>query len=202
MDSNHIVNCIVKLKGDLMKRFSRGRFSGLVLILVLVATLAIAGCSGSAGSQGAQGAQGAAGLPGNPGLPGVQGIQGNPGNPGNPGNAGLQGPAGPQGSDGSALAAGIMLNKTVFVIGTDKTFTLTGYGFQANEVVIAKLQTSQDNLILVGATANAYGTFQVNPQDFDLTSLGAIEEGMFTLRVSGTDGSIASALMTFVTTAK
>ncbi len=182
-----------------MKRFSRGRFSGLVLILVLVATLAIAGCSGSDGSQGSQGA---AGLPGNPGLPGVQGIQGLPGNPGNPGLQGLQGPVGPQGPAGSPLAAGIMLNKTVFVIGTDKTFTLTGYGFQANEVVIAKLLTSQDNLILVGATANAYGVFQVTSQDLDMTSLGAIEEGMFTLRVSGTDGSVASALMTFVTTAK
>jgi hypothetical protein len=95
-----------------------------------------------------------------------------------------------------------MLDQTVFVIGADKTFTMTGYGFQPGEVVIAKLLTSQDDLILVGATANAYGAFQVNPQDLDLTSFGAIEAGIFTLRVSGTDGSIASAPMMFVASAK
>ena len=198
MDSKHIV----KLKGDLMKRFSRGRFSGLVLMLTLVATLVIAGCSGSDGAQGPQGPKGEPGLPGNPGLPGVQGIQGIPGLPGNPGLPGLQGPPGADGQDGAQIAAGIMLDKSVFVLGADKTFTMTGYGFLPNEVVIAKLETAQDNLILVGATANAYGAFQVNPQDLDLTSLGALSAGVFTLRVTGTEGSLASAPMMFVESAK
>ncbi len=199
MDSKHIV----KLKGDLMKRFSRGRFSGLVLMLTLVATLVIAACSsGDPGAQGPQGPGGLPGLPGNPGAAGLQGVQGDPGLPGNPGLPGLQGVAGVDGSDGAQIAAGVMLDKTVFVLGEDETFTLTGFGFMPNEVVIGKLQTSQDNLILVGATANAYGAFQVNPKDLDLTSLGALSAGVFTLKVTGTDGSMASAPMVFVESAK
>lgn len=199
MDSKHIV----KLKGDLMKRFSRGRFSGLVLMLTLVATLVIAACSsGDPGAQGPQGPSGLPGLPGNPGAAGLQGVQGDPGLPGNPGLPGLQGVAGVDGSDGAQIAAGVMLDKTVFVLGEDETFTLTGFGFMPNEVVIGKLQTSQDNLILVGATANAYGAFQVNPKDLDLTSLGALSAGVFTLTVTGTDGSMASAPMMFVESAK
>ena len=199
MDSKHIV----KLKGDLMKRFSRGRFSGLVLMLTLVATLVIAGCSsGDPGAQGPQGPGGLPGLPGNPGAAGLQGVQGDPGLPGNPGLPGLQGVAGVDGSDGAQIAAGVMLDKTVFVLGEDETFTLTGFGFMPNEVVIGKLQTSQDNLILVGATANAFGAFQVNPKDLDLTSLGALSAGVFTLKVTGTDGSMASAPMMFVESAK
>lgn len=199
MDSKNIV----KLKGDLMKRFSRGRFSGLVLMLTLVATLVIAGCSsGDPGAQGPQGPGGLPGLPGNPGAAGLQGVQGEPGLPGNPGLPGLQGVAGVDGSDGAQIAAGVMLDKTVFVLGEDETFTLTGFGFMPNEVVIGKLQTSQDNLILVGATANAYGAFQVNPKDLDLTSLGALSAGVFTLKVTGTDGSMASAPMVFVESAK
>ena len=199
MDSKNIV----KLKGDLMKRFSRGRFSGLVLMLTLVATLVIAACSsGDPGAQGPQGPGGLPGLPGNPGAAGLQGVQGEPGLPGNPGLPGLQGVAGVDGSDGAQIAAGVMLDKTVFVLGEDETFTLTGFGFMPNEVVIGKLHTSQDNLILVGATANAYGAFQVNPKDLDLTSLGALSAGVFTLKVTGTDGSMASAPMVFVESAK
>jgi len=192
------------LKGDLMKRFSRGRFSGLVFTLVLMATLVIAGCAGQTGAQGPQGIgqPGLPGLPGNPGAAGLQGVQGESGLPGNPGLPGLQGIAGVDGSDGAQIAAGVMLNQTVFVLGEDETFTLTGYGFMPNEVVIGKLQTSQDNLILVGATANSYGAFQVNPQDLDLTSLGALSAGAFTLKVRGTDGSLASAPMVFVEAAK
>ena len=188
-----------------MKRFSRGRISGLVLMFTLVATLAIAGCAGENGSQGPAGAAGAAGLPGlpgNPGLSGLQGVQGLSGLPGNPGFPGLQGAAGADGSDGSQIAAGVMLDKTTFVLGVDKTFTMTGYGFMPNEVVIGKLQTEQDNLILVGATANAYGAFQVNPQDLNLTKLGALTTGAFTLQVRGTAGSLASAPMVFVASAK
>ena len=186
-----------------MKRFSRGRFSGLVLMLTLVATLVIAACSsGDPGAQGPQGPGGLPGLPGNPGAAGLQGVQGEPGLPGNPGLPGLQGVAGVDGSDGAQIAAGVMLDKTVFVLGEDETFTLTGFGFMPNEVVIGKLLTSQDNLILVGATANAYGAFQVNPKDLDLTSLGALSAGVFTLKVTGTDGSMASAPMVFVESAK
>jgi len=123
MDSKHIV----KLKGDLMKRFSRGRFSGLVLMLTLVATLVIAACSsGDPGAQGPQGPGGLPGLPGNPGAAGLQGVQGDPGLPGNPGLPGLQGVAGVDGSDGAQIAAGVMLDQTVFVLGEDETFTLTG----------------------------------------------------------------------------
>jgi len=185
-----------------MKRFSRGRFSGFVLMLTLVATLVIAGCAGNDGAPGAQGDPGLPGLPGNPGLPGVQGVQGEPGLPGNPGLPGLQGAAGSDGSDGAQIAAGVILDQTTFVLGSDETFTMTGYGFMPNEVVIAKLETAQDNLILVGATANAYGAFQVNPQDLNLTSLAALEAGVFTLKVTGTDGSLASAPMVFVESAK
>ncbi len=200
MDSNHFV----KLKGDLMKRFSRGRFSGLVLMLTLVATLVMAGCEGAPGAQGpqGQGEPGLPGLPGNPGAAGLQGVQGEPGLPGNPGLPGIHGIAGADGSDGAQIAAGVMLDKTTFVLGEDETFTLTGYGFMPNEVVIGKLQTAQDNLILVGATANAYGAFQVNPQDLNLTKLGAISAGVYTLKVAGTDGSLASAGMVFVESAK
>ena len=192
------------MKGDLMKRFSRGRFSVLVLMLTLVAALVIAGCTGPSGAQGpqGQGAPGLPGLPGNPGLAGVQGVQGDPGLPGNPGLPGLKGSDGADGANGSQIAAGVSLDKLSFVLGEDETFTITGYGFLPNEVVIAKLQTSQDNLILVGATANAYGAFQVNPQDLDLTSLSAITAGAYTLRVTGTAGSLASAPMVFVESAK
>ena len=148
------------MKGDLMKRFSRGRFSVLVVMLTLVAALVMAGCTGPAGAQGpqGQGAPGLPGLPGNPGLAGVQGVQGDPGLPGNPGLPGLKGSDGADGADGAQIAAGVSLDKLSFVLGEDETFTITGYGFVPNEVVIAKLQTSQDNLILVGATANAYET--------------------------------------------
>ena len=49
-----------------MKRFSRGRFSGLVLMLTLVATLVIAGCAGDDGFAGAPGQPGQPGRPGQP----------------------------------------------------------------------------------------------------------------------------------------
>jgi len=171
-------------------------------MLTLATTLLLAACEGSQGSQGPQGPQGLPGLPGNSGLPGVQGIQGDPGLPGNPGLPGVQGVAGSQGPAGAQIAAGVMLDKTVFVLGEDETFTLTGFGFEPGEVVIGKLLTAQDDLILVGATANEFGAFKVNPQDLDLTALGAIEAGVFSLRVTGTAGSLASAPMVFVESAK
>ena len=155
-------------------------------MLTLATTLLLAACSGS---DGAQGQQGLPGLPGNAGLPGLQGVEG------------PEGPAGPQ------IAAGVMLDKLTYVIGVDgvdKTFTLTGWGFEPGEIVIAKLMMAEDELLLAGATANEFGTFDIvaslqafEGDDFNPPVELPLVPGFYTLKVAGIFGSLATAPMMF-----
>jgi hypothetical protein len=161
-----------------MKVLLRARLTGTVLSLALVTTLLAAACTGPQGPTGSAGPAGPAGPIGPVGPEGPPGAQGEP-------------------APVALAAARVSLDKAVYTVGEDRTFTLTGYGFQPNEVVIAKLTTAADELILAGATANAFGVFEVRPADLDMRQMAAIVPGQYTLWVTGTEGSASAALMVF-----
>ena len=97
----------------------------LMLALALVATACQgeAGQTGPAGPAGQQGQQGAAGPAGPAGPAGADGAQGPPGDP------------------APASAAGISLEKAAYTLGSERTFTVTGWGFQPGESVLIIFHT-------------------------------------------------------------
>ena len=178
------------------------------------AALFLGACTGDAGSPGSPGLPGLpgeagkpglpglSGDPGNPGLPGKAGLPGAPGEPGKPGIPGEQGPAGPQGDpggDAAVSAGGIELDQDSYVVGSDRAFTVTGWGFQPGEAVLIELATVGFGPAFVGgADASDFGTFVITPKDRFRLHREPIEPGLYTLWARGDQGTLASALITFV----
>ena len=121
------------------------------------------------------------------------------------GPAGPAGPGGPAGPEGPAAAgapaspAGISLDKTAYTIGSERTFTVTGWGFIPGESVIITFQTNAYGPGIIGASdVNAYGTF-VHKQGgrFRMDRIKS-SVGIYTVWAEGSLGSKAAAPIVFV----
>ncbi len=141
----------------------------LLFVSVLAFTLVIAACTGDLGPAGPAGASGAAG------------------------------PEGPAGAGAPASAAGISLDKAVYTIGSERTFTVIGWGFLPGESVIITFQTDVYGPgIIGGADVNAYGTFeQTQGGRFRMDRISS-SAGTYTVWAEGNLGSKAAAPIVFV----
>ena len=121
------------------------------------------------------------------------------------GPAGPQGPAGQAGAQGSAgdpaptSVAGIRLDKAQYVIGKDKSFKVTGWGFKPGESVLIKFHTDKYGPgIVAGQDVNAYGTFEVKPAGRFRMQRIKQSAGTYTVWAEGSLGSRASAPIVLV----
>lgn len=169
---------------------------GAVVALAIAAALLMAACGpeGTEGPQGPQGPPGDPGLAGLSGNPGEPGIQGEPGDPGFPGNPGIQGLPGPQGPEGPSTIATIVLNVDDgrLQMGAENSFTVSGSGFAAGDVIYGELITGADNIAIVGSTANDSGAFSA-AASLDLSRATTLTTGVYTLFVRDTSGNNATA---------
>ena len=155
----------------------------LMLALALVATACQgeAGQTGPAGPAGQQGQQGAAGPAGPTGPAGADGAQGPPGDP------------------APASAAGISLEKAAYTLGSERTFTVTGWGFQPGESVLIIFHTDVYGPgTVAGIDASPYGTFKATPRGRFRMERIRSAPGTYTVRAEGSMGSLATAPITFV----
>ena len=144
----------------------------LMLVFLVVFTLVAAACTGDDGPVGAVGASGA---------------------------AGPEGPEGAVGAIAPASAAGISLDKAAYTIGSERTFTVTGWGFLPGESVIITFHTDVYGPGIIGGTdASAYGTFeQTQAGRFRMDRI-ASSPGMYTVLAEGSLGSKASTPIVFI----
>lgn len=178
----------------------RMRTVGLLLVLGLVVSLLAAACTGPAGSAGPQGQKGDAGAPG---AAGPAGPEGPAGPKGDTGPRGAAGPAGSQGPAGPQIAAGIMLDKLAYALDSDTGLLVTGWGFLPNEVVVITLATEGMDQIIGGAKATEFGTFFEDESEprWVIKNL-TVEPGLYTVTAEGAKGSLATAPIVFVESAK
>ena len=165
------------------------RISAIACVLMLAAALAAVACGdqgerGPAGPAGPQGAAGAAGAAGPAGPPGP---------------AGADGPAGPPGDAAPASAAGIALDQDAYTIGSERTFTVTGWGFHPGESVFIIFHTDAYGPGTLGAAdASEFGTFVLTQRGrFRMDRVNS-SPGTYTVRAEGSMGSLATAPITFV----
>jgi hypothetical protein len=141
----------------------------LVSVSVLAFTLLLAACAGDAGSTGPIGPAGSAG------------------------------PEGPAGAGAPASAAGISLDKAAYTIASERTFTVTGWGFLPGEAVIIEFQTNAYGPGIIGAAdVNAYGTFEVTQAGRFRMDRIKSSPGTYTVWATGSLGSKAAAPIVFI----
>ena len=155
-----------------------------VCVLMLALALVAPACQGEAGQTGPAGSAGA------------------------PGAAGPAGPAGPAGADGAqgppgdpapVSAAGISLDKAAYTIGSERTFTVSGWGFQPGESVLIIFHTDAYGPgTVAGVDASAFGTFESAPAGRFRMDRISSNPGTYTVRAEGSMGSLATAPITFV----
>ncbi len=155
----------------------------LMLAVALVATACQgeAGQTGPAGPAGQQGPQGAAGPAGATGPAGADGAQGPPGDP------------------APASAAGISLDKAAYTLGSERTFTVTGWGFLPGESVLIIFHTDAYGPGTIGGVdASEFGTFESTQRGRFRMDRVSSSPGTYTVRAEGSMGSLATAPITFV----
>ena len=154
-----------------------------VCLLILTVALFSIACQGQTGPGGA------AGPPGPQGAPGPAGPAG---------PAGADGPQGPPGDSAPVSAAGISLDKDVYTIGSERTFTVTGWGFQPGESVLIIFHTDVYGPgTVAGIDASPYGTFEATPRGRFRMERIRSAPGTYTVRAEGSMGSLATAPITF-----
>ena len=157
------------------------------LLILTVALMAVAcqGETGPAGAAGPQGPQGAAGLAGPTGA------------------AGATGPQGPPGDPAPISAAGISLDKAVYTLGSERTFTVTGWGFQPGESVLIIFHTDAYGPGTIGGVdVSEFGTFESTQRGRFRMDRVSSSPGTYTVRAEGSMGSLATAPITFVAPAE
>ena len=192
-------------------RVKRMRF--LLLGAVLTGVVVAAACQGDPGLQGAQGPQG---VPGPQGPQGIQGDQGPAisqeqiqaslvamiqpvidegvfvGPQGDQGPQGAQGEAGPQGEPGEVhVGTGLALDKAAYTQGVDETINVYGSGFIRDEYLLPQIQGANPRgFKAAGANADANGAFSTT---ISLNLEGqVVSPGVYTIRVTGGEGSVAT----------
>ena len=163
------------------------RISAIACVLMLAVALTALACEGEPGERGPAGPAGAAGAAGAAGPAGPQGP------------AGADGPAGPPGDPAPASAAGISLDQDAYTIGSERTFTVTGWGFHPGESVLIIFHTDAYGPGTLGAAdASEYGTFVLTQRGrFRMDRINS-SPGTYTVRAEGSMGSLATAPITFV----
>ena len=155
-----------------------------VCFLMLAVTLVAAACTGETGPAGSTGPAGPAGAVGQAGPAGP---------------AGADGAQGPPGDPAPASAAGISLDKAVYTIGSERTFTVTGWGFIPGEAVLITFHTDAYGPGTIGgADVNEFGTFQVTQGGRFRMDRVSSSPGTYTVTAEGHMGSLATAPITFV----
>jgi hypothetical protein len=97
-------------------------------------------------------------------------------------------------------AAGISLDKAAYTLGSERTFTVTGWGFQPGESVLIIFHTDAYGPgTIAGADASAFGTFEVTQRGRFRMERIRSSPGTYTVRAEGSMGSLATAPITFVT---
>ncbi len=158
-----------------------------ICILMLTFALLATACQGEAGETGSTGP---AGPPGSAGAAGAAGSVG---------PAGADGAQGPPGDPAPVSAAGISLDKAAYTIGSERTFTVTGWGFQPGEAVLIIFHTDAYGPgTIAGVDASAYGTFAVTQAGRFRMNRISSSPGTYTVTVEGNLGSLATAPITFV----
>ena len=162
------------------------RIPPIACILALAVALVAVAC-GQTGETGPAGPQGAAGPAGSVGPAGPAG------------SAGADGAEGPQGDPAAPSTAGIALDKDAYTLGSERTFTVTGWGFQPGESVLIIFHTDAYGPGTVGGVdASEFGTFtSTQAGRFRMDRIGS-SPGVYTVRAEGSMGSVASAPITFV----
>ncbi len=161
--------------------------SAIACVLMLAVALTALACEGEPGERGPAGPAGAAGAAGAAGPAGP------------PGPAGADGPAGPPGDPAPASAAGIALDQDAYTIGSERTFTVTGWGFHPGESVFIIFHTDAYGPGTLGAAdASEFGTFVLTQRGrFRMDRVNS-SPGTYTVRAEGSMGSLATAPITFV----
>ena len=158
------------------------------------------GVSGPVGAAGAQGVQGPAGAQGATGPAGPKGDKGDAGVAGPKGDAGPRGESGPQGPAGKDAAAYVLVTPSTAPVG--QSFTLQGAGFQPNEVFVVTLRAAGlggVDLALGTSRANASGAFEIPASVTQGNNIPVgTTTGVYSLVVSGSQGSIAAAFVKVV----
>ena len=163
------------------------RFAPAVCMLMLAVALAAVACQGDPGQTGPAGPAGPAGAQGPAGAAGAAGP------------AGADGAQGPPGDPAPASAAGIRLDKDVYTLGEERTFTVTGWGFHPGESVLIVFHTDAYGPGTIGGVdASEFGTFESTQRGrFRMERIGS-SPGVYTVRAEGSMGSLATAPITFV----
>lgn len=198
-------------------RVKRMRF--LLMGVVLTGVVVAAACQGDPGAQGVQGPQGVPGPQGPQGATGAQGpaitqeqIQAalvamlQPviddgvfiGPQGDQGPQGPQGDAGPQGEPGDVqVGVGLALDKAAYVQGVDESISVYGSGFVRDEYLLPQIQGANPlGFKAEGATADANGAFSTT---ISLNLEGnVVAPGVYTIRVTGGEGSVATVPIVIV----
>ncbi len=175
---------------------------GLALVLVLaMLSLVLVACEGKQGPSGPPGPTGPAGAAGPAGSAGVRGPEGPAGPAGAAGPVGPAGAAGVAGAAGAAGKTGPSQPTSIVVtpnsVVTGGTFNIAGSGLQPGEgwlaIMVAAIAGS--DLIMSGGDANASGAFESIGRvaaGLNVAKPG-VNPGVYTVRVIGTKGSVASA---------
>lgn len=180
-----------------MRKRNISRGAAFALLFSVFSIFVLIGCRGPAGAAGTAGLAGNSGNPGVQGPAGDPGLPGLPGNPGNPGPAGPPGPPGVQGLRGIAGTGGagtpdagvVSSSLAVGEVEPGADATIVGAGFGADEfvsVAVVGAGASGGDIILTGGQANGSGAFS-------LTAAISLDEGVYSLRATGADGSEATA---------
>ena len=139
---------------------------------------------------------------GEPGQTGPAGSAGPTGATGAAGPAGPPGPQGPPGDPATASAADITLDKDAYTLGSERTFTVTGWGFHPGEAVLIIFHTDAYGPGTIGgADVNEFGTFEITQGGRFRMDRIRSSPGTYTVRAEGNMGSLATAPITFVTPA-
>ncbi|MCY4449928.1 MAG: hypothetical protein OXE02_13910 [Chloroflexi bacterium] len=163
------------------------RMIPVICVLMLAVALVATACQGEAGQAGPAGPAG------------QQGPQGAAGPAGPAGPAGADGAQGPPGDSAPVSAAGISLDKAVYTLGSERTFTVTGWGFQPGESVLIIFHTDVYGPGTVGGVdASPYGTFESTQRGRFRMDRISSAPGTYTVRAEGSMGSLATAPITFV----
>ena len=164
------------------------RIVPIICVLMLAVALVATACQGEAGQTGPAGSAGSAGPPGPAGPTGSAGP------------AGADGAQGPPGDSAPVSAAGISLDKAAYTLGSERTFTVTGWGFQPGESVLIIFHTDAYGPgTIAGVDASAFGTFEVTQRGRFRMERIRSSPGTYTVRAEGSMGSLATAPITFVT---
>ena len=169
-------------------------------ILGTVVALLLAACTGPIGPDGASGA---AGSSGSAGPEGSQGPVGPSGPNGVQGPVGPSGPAGAQGEKGDVgpqVNATLLTDKAAYDMSADTGISIIGAGFGAGESVAVMLPVTRQ--MVAAGMANDSGAFEFKSlSNFSVKAL-SLDAGVYSLRANGSQGSIASAPLRLVESAK